>query len=385
MTQKLFYNDNFAVQFTAAVTDCVQEKDYYAIVLDRTLFYPEGGGQPCDKGTLAFDGGSAEIFFTREKNDVIYHHSYTPVAVGTEVTGTIDFDRRFDLMQQHTGEHMLSGIIHTMFGYDNVGFHLTETDMSIDFNGPLTKADIDRAVAEANRIIVANQTVTADYPDISNLEYRSKKPLEGAIRIVRAGSADICACCGVHVSTTAQVQMIAVKDFMNYKGGTRIFFGCGGRVFRDYTDKNNSCYDISHLLSCKIGEISQRVDDKIKECDNLKMQLSALKNELFAYWVNGVEAAHTGVMQQDGFSSAEVQKLCAELNKKCPVACVVSQQPDGSGKICIIAPGQDTNRLGRAVCEKLGGKGGGKPGIFQGTLAGCADAVTVIKEVLNDK
>ena len=385
MTEKLFYNDNFAADFTATVVDCVAEKDYFAIVLDKTLFYPEGGGQPCDKGVLDFDGGSAEIFFTKEKDDVICHHSYTQVAVGTRVNGTIDFARRFDLMQQHTGEHMLSGIINRMFGYSNVGFHLTENDMSIDFDGPMTKEDIDKAVAEANRIIVANQPVVADYPDVSTLEYRSKKPLEGAIRIVRAGSADICACCGVHVSSTAQVQMIAVRDFMNYKGGTRIFFGCGGRVFRDYVAKNSDCYDISHMLSCKIGEISQRVNDKIKECESLKMQLSAVKTELFSYWIDAVPQGKNGIICKDGLNSGEVQKLCIELSKKFAVSCVVSQQQDGTGKICLIAPPELSNPMGKVICEKLGGKGGGKPGIFQGTLAACEDVQNVVEGVLNDK
>ena len=385
MTEKLFYNDNFATQFTATVIDCVAEKDYFAIVLDKTLFYPEGGGQPCDKGVLTFGESTAEIFFVKEKEDIIYHHSNTEIPVGTQVNGTIDFDRRFDLMQQHTGEHMLSGIINRMFGYNNVGFHLTENDMSIDFDGPMTKEDIDKAVAEANRIIVANQPVVADYPDVSTLEYRSKKPLEGKIRIVRAGSADICACCGVHVSSTSQVQMIAVRDFMNYKGGTRIFFGCGGRVFSDYMNKNRDCYSISHMLSCKIGEVSQRVSDKIKECDILKVQLAAVKNELFSHWVDAVEADEFGFIQKDGLSSAEVQKLCLELNKKCATACVVSQQEDATGKICIVSAETDTNKFGKAVCVSLGGKGGGKPGIFQGTLAGCDNAEEVIKGIYNDK
>ena len=384
MTEKLFYNDNFAAKFTASVVDCVAEKDYFAVVLDKTLFYPEGGGQPCDKGVLRFDGGEAQIFFTKEKDDVIYHHTYTQIPAGAQVEGEIDFARRFDLMQQHTGEHMLSGTINRLFGYDNVGFHLTENDMSIDFDGPLTKEDIDKAVAEVNAAIVANQPVTAGYPDTSKLEYRSKKPLEGAIRIVRAGSADVCACCGVHVSTTAQVQMVAVRDFMNYKGGTRIFFGCGGRVFADYMNKNRDCYDISHMLSCKIGEISQRVNDKMKECDNLKFQLSAVKNEIFSYWLDTVPQGENGFIRKDNLSSAEVQRLCIELSKKCNTACVVSQQADGSGKICLISTNKDTNSLGRAICAVLGGKGGGKPGIFQGTLAGCDNAETAVKEVLND-
>ena len=189
--EKLFYNDSFATKFTAEVIDCFENKDHFAIVLDKTLFYPEGGGQPCDHGIICWADGSAEIFDVREKNGTICHYSATAIPVGTVVDGEIDFERRFDLMQQHTGEHMISGIVHSLFGYDNVGFHLSEKDMSLDFSGPLSKEDIDRVVEIANDMIVKNQPVTADYPDISKIEYRSKKALEGPVRIVTAGEADV--------------------------------------------------------------------------------------------------------------------------------------------------------------------------------------------------
>lgn len=383
-TQKLFYNDGYATQFTATVVECTPVKDYFAIVLDKTLFYPEGGGQPCDKGTLSFDSTTAQVFFVKEKEDTIYHHSYTPIPAGTVVSGEIDFDRRFDLMQQHTGEHMMSGIIHKMFGYTNVGFHLTETDMSIDFDGVLSQQDIDAVVAQANSLIVADQPVTADYPDTEKLEYRSKKPLQGAIRIVTAGEADVCACCGVHVARTSQVQMIAVKDSMNYKGGTRIFFGCGGRVFADYVKKNSYCGQISQLLSAKTDEITTRVADKIKECDSLKLQLGQAKTQLMEYWAAEIEPGQVGFVSRDNLVPNELQRLAAEINKKCTVACVYSKQADGTGKICIISQSHDTNRLGRAVCGALGGKGGGKPGIFQGTVTADGDVKAVLEGVIND-
>ena len=382
--EKLFYNDSYATTFTAEVIDCFENKDHFAIVLDKTLFYPEGGGQPCDHGVIRFGGETAEVFDVREKNGIICHYSRTAIPVGTVIEGEIDFERRFDLMQQHTGEHMISGIVHSLFGYDNVGFHLSEKDMSLDFSGPLSKEDIDRVVEIANGLIVKNQPVTADYPDISKIEYRSKKALEGPVRIVTAGDADVCACCGTHLSTTGQVQMIAVTDSMNYKGGTRIFLGCGRRVFADYMAKNTSCLDISHKLSAKVEEISDKVSDKISECENLKAELAEAKNQLFSYWAESVPAGDVGFMEKDGLSSGEIQRLCSRLNDKCPTACVVAKQADGTSKICLFSSVCDTNKVGRAICTALGGKGGGKPGIFQGTFSAEGDVLSLLKGALND-
>ena len=382
--EKLFYNDSFATTFTAEVIDCFENKDHFAIVLDKTLFYPEGGGQPCDHGVIRFGDTVAEIFDVREKNGTICHYSRTPIETGTVIEGEIDFERRFDLMQQHTGEHIVSGIVHSLFGYDNVGFHLSEKDMSLDFSGPLTKDDIDRVVDMANEIIIKNQPVTAAYPDISKIEYRSKKALEGPVRIVTAGDADVCACCGTHLETTGQVQMVAVKDSMNYKGGTRIFLGCGKRVYADYYAKNQQCLDISHALSAKTDEISQKVDDKIAECEALKIALSAAKDELFSYWSETVPAGDVGFMAKDSLSSVEIQRLCSKINEKCATACVVSKQTDGTSKICLFSAVCDTNKVGRAICTALGGKGGGKPGVFQGTFAADGDVENLLKGALND-
>ena len=378
-TEKLFYNDSFATQFNAEVADCFEHKDGYAIVLDKTLFYPEGGGQPCDRGVLNFDGGSAEIYDVREKDGVICHYSHSKIPVGTQVEGTIDFDRRFDLMQQHSGEHIVSGIVHSMFGWDNVGFHLSEKDMYLDFSGPLSREDIDAVVQKANEIILKNQPITADYPDISKIEYRSKKALQGPVRIVTAGQADVCACCGTHLKTTAQVQAVAVTDSMNYKGGTRIFLCCGGRVLADHKAKNAQCLEISHLLSAKTDEITRKVRDKMQECENLKSALADAKNQLFGYWADTVAAQEIGYLSVDNLSGGEVQRLCSKLNEKCPTACVTSAQPDGSGKICLISSVHDTNRLGKAICAQLGGKGGGKPGIFQGTYTLGGDVESILR------
>ena len=178
--------------------------------------------------------------------------------------------------------------------------------------------------------------------------------------------------------------MIAVTDSMNYKGGTRIFLGCGRRVFADYMAKNTSCLDISHKLSAKVEEITDKVNDKIAECENLKAELAEAKNQLFSYWAESVPAGDVGFMEKDGLSSGEIQRLCSKLNEKCPTACVVAKQTDGTSKICLFSSVCDTNKVGRAICTALGGKGGGKPGIFQGTFSAEGDVLSLLKGALND-
>ena len=171
---------------------------------------------------------------------------------------------------------------------------------------------------------------------------------------------------------------------MNYKGGTRIFLGCGKRVYADYYAKTAQCLDISHALSAKTDEISSKVNDKIAECESLKAALAAAKDELFSFWVKDVPAGDVGFMAKDGLSSVEIQRLCSKINEKCTTACVVAKQTDGTSKICLFSSVCDTNKVGRAICTALGGKGGGKPGIFQGTFTADGDVETLLKGALND-
>ena len=148
--------------------------------------------------------------------------------------------------------------------------------------------------------------------------------------------------------------------------------------------KNSQCLDISHALSAKTDEIHTKVGEKIAECENLKAQLADAKNELFGYWAETVPAGEVGFISRDGLSSGEIQRLCAKLNEKCTTACVVAKQTDGSSKICLISSVCDTNKVGRAICNQLGGKGGGKPGIFQGTFSTDGDVEGLLKGALND-
>ena len=219
--KKLYYTDPCLRQFTATVTGCTQTAKGWEITLDATAFYPEGGGQACDLGTL----GTVSVLDVRERGEEIIHLCDAPLTVGTTVEGKLDWQRRFDLMQQHTGEHILSGLIHRTFGYHNVGFHMGTGLMEVDFDGPITPEQLAALEAEANAIVWENRAVSCTVPApeaLTTIPYRSKKQLPWPVRIVEVPGADICACCGVHVPTTGQVGLI--KIFSSRLEGKNLFF-----------------------------------------------------------------------------------------------------------------------------------------------------------------
>lgn len=375
MTEKLFYADSFMKEFDSVVLSCTEDKKGWAVVLEKTAFYPEGGGQPADHGVLCFDGGSANVTDTREKAGVIVHYTDGEIAVGTQVHGVIDWDRRFDFMQQHTGEHMFSGVVNSMFGFNNVGFHLSEKDNVVDFDGPLTKEDIKAVMDRCNEYVWADQAVETGFPEnVKELEYRSKKELQGEIRIVRTGAADICACCGTHTATTSQAGPVVALNSQAYKGGTRISILCGKRAVEYLKNRNDDCYYISHRLSVPVENITQAVDARMEEIGQLKFALANAKRQLMALWAENAQVADdVCIMVKEDLSSGEIQSFAAMLSEKAKTAVVLSPQGEKGGKICIISTVYDTNKLGRHISAVLGGKGGGRPGTYQGNVDKAAD------------
>lgn len=369
MAHKLYYEDSFLNKFTAQVLQCIpDEKKGFAIILSQTAFYPEGGGQPCDKGCLIAGDTVFDIYDVREKEGEIFHYCKAPVPTGITVCGEIDFERRFDLMQQHTGEHILSGVIHQVFGYNNIGFHLGETEITVDFDGPLASQDIQLVMETANNYVWQNQPIKTEFPqNLQELEYRSKKELTGQVRIVSAGNADMCACCGTHTKTTAQAGPIIIANFSAYKGGTRIVMHCGKRAVKYLMQRNSDCLAISHLLSLPLEKVPQGVQARLDEIGNLKMQLAKAQAQLMEFWVAQAVVQNKIIfLEKEGLSSAQVQQLCQMASEKAPIACVLSGQSDAPAKICIISNQTNTTALGKAITAQFCGKGGGKPGLFQG-------------------
>ena len=180
--EKLYYEDPYQKTFTAQVLSCEPgKKGRYQVILDQTAFYPEGGGQPYDIGML----GGVKVLEVHEKDGHVVHETEAPLTVGGTVTGEIDWQRRYDHMQNHSGEHLFSGLLHRHYGYDNVGFHMGEDEITVDFNGPLTMEQVEALEREANEVVYANGPIRITYPtseELEKLEYRSKKELTGPVR-----------------------------------------------------------------------------------------------------------------------------------------------------------------------------------------------------------
>ena len=250
-TGQLYYEDCHQKSFTAQVLSCEETEKGYAVVLDQTAFYPEGGGQACDLGTL----GDAKVLDVREKGTVIVHLCDKPVT-GT-VTGTLDWQRRFDLMQQHAGEHIVSGIIHKTYGYHNVGFHMGSDMVTIDFDGPIPADALAQIERQANEAIWQNLDIRCYYPspeELENLTYRSKKALPWPVRIVEVPGIDRCACCGVHVAKTGEIGLVKLFTCVKFHQGVRIEMACGGRAMDILSRIYEQNRQVSQAFSAKIME-----------------------------------------------------------------------------------------------------------------------------------
>ncbi len=388
MSVKLYYQDSFMKEFTAKVISCEENKKGWKIILDKTAFYPEGGGQPADHGIIIYGEEIINVFDVHEKNEKIVHYVDAPISQNSEIKGIIDWNRRFDFMQQHTGEHIFSGVVHSMFGYNNVGFHLNEKENVVDFDGPLTESEIKNVMDRCNEVVWLNQPIVASFPNnIEELTYRSKKELHGKIRIVKAGQADVCACCGTHTNTTSQAGPIVALTQQAYKGGTRIHIVCGKRAVEYLKQRNDDCYNISHLLSVPVENIKESLSARLKEIDELKFALTQTKRQLMsAYAEKAITDGEVCVMIMDNLTSNELQKLALILSEKAKIAIAYTKLKDAKGKICIVSNDFDTNALGKFISSNLGGKGGGKPGIYQGFTEKDIDESSIIilvKKFLN--
>lgn len=280
--EKLYYEDSELREFEAEVRSCVPAADgRFLVTLSRTAFYPEGGGQPYDTGML----GNARVLEVHEKGEEILHTTDAPLTPGTTARGSIDWDRRFRHMQNHSGEHILSGLIHRRFGYDNVGFHMGSDAVTVDFNGVITAEQLLEVEAEANRLVFEDVPVLDTYPtpeELKALDYRSKKELTGKVRIVTIPGGDVCACCGTHVKTAGAIGIIKTTGMINYKGGVRITMLCGKDALEDYEKRICQVADISHLLSAKAEAVTDAVARLKEEAAQKDMTISRLYQQLFA-------------------------------------------------------------------------------------------------------
>ena len=374
MTEKLYYNDAFMKKFTAQVLSCEKGKDGWEVVLDRTAFYPEGGGQPGDQGVL----GGVAVADTHEKEGEVVHLCAGLLTVGETVTGEIDFARRFDFMQQHSGEHIVSGILCARHHCDNVGFHIGRDLVTIDFNAALTAEDAAEIEALANQYIWEDHPVEAGWPDseaLAALPYRSKKALEGPVRLVTIPDADCCACCGTHLPRTGMVGQIKLLDWQRYKGGMRLTVVCGGRALADYRIKRAQLADAGALLSVPMNSVAPAAHRLAEENAALKQALAAAENQWFEALASQVTPDQAPLVLAPGLSGESLRRLCLTLCQRTARPCAALS---AGGMGLAYAVGQadgDVRGLVKALNAALDGRGGGKPAIAMGSLR--ADFETV--------
>ncbi len=355
--------------FEADVLSCQPFGEHFAVVLNQTAFYPEGGGQPADTGVL----GDTHVLDVREKNGEILHITQGPLQAGAHVHGQIDWDRRFLLMQHHSGEHIISGVVHRLYKLDNVGFHMGKDAVTIDFNGELQPEDVQKVEDVVNKAIYQNVPVTASFPDaqtLAALDYRSKKELSGDIRIVEVQGYDLCACCGTHTKTTGEVGIVKFLSCQRYKGGVRLSLLCGRRALEDYRAKMASTNAISVMLSTKESAIVGAVEHLKDEISQLKMQLGAAQNELYALKAENIPpCAGNLALFEEGLSPDGLRRFCLKAcSKAAGVTGVFSGSEESGYQYAVASQGADVRAFGKEMNQALNGRGGGSKELIQGSV-----------------
>ena len=367
-TAKLYETDPYVQTFTATVLVCTPAGEQFAVQLDRTAFYPEGGGQPCDTGAL----GTALVTDVQEHGGVITHTVSAALPVGQTVEGRIDWARRRDHMEQHTGEHILSGTLHRLFGAENVGFHIGSPAVRMDMSVPLTAGQLAEAETQANAVIRADAPVRCWYPapeDLAKLTYRSKKEIEGQVRIVTIPGADVCACCGTHTAATGQVGQIKILTSENYKGGVRLSVVCGGRALREAQAMRSRQADIGALLSAKADQTAVAVHRVYDEYTTLKFAHFGLCSQLFDALAAQLGPDETAIRTVPGLDPDGLHRLAARLSEATTGLCAALTPSEKGTGYCIAQADGDVRALTKALNAALNGRGGGKPGICQGSCA----------------
>lgn len=367
MTQRLYEQDSFCREFTATVLSCQQQGDAYGVVLDRTAFFPEGGGQAADGGTL--DG--VEVLDVQIVGDEIVHTLAAPLAIGQTVAGKLDWDARFLRMQKHTGEHIVCGIIHRLYGYENVGFHLGSEDVTLDLDGELTREQLDEVEELANRAVTDNLAVTAAYPstdELAAMHYRSKKAIDGAVRIVTIEGLDRCACCAPHVQTTGQVGLIKLLDFIRYKGGIRIHMQCGSDALRDYRMRYAQTAAIAAALSVKQHAVTDGVERLLAQRDALSRELAAARKETLALRVDALDPdSGRALFIEQSMDGETLRDLALAASARVGGLSAAFAGDDESG-YNYAAAGGELPAFASALKERLGARGGGSAQLVQGRV-----------------
>ena len=367
-TRKLYYEDSHLTAFAATVLACENTEKGWEVVLDATAFYPEGGGQAADTGCL----NGIRVLDTRERDETVVHFCEGPLDVGTAVEGVIVWEPRFHRMQQHSGEHIVSGIVNRRDGYHNVGFHMGSDIITIDFDGVIPAEDLASIEAEANGALWQNLPVQCWYPsqqELPNVPYRTKRALPWPVRIVEVPGFDICACCGTHVKATGEIGLIKLFTMMGFRGGTRMEMSCGKSALKLLNEAYEQNRQVSQAFSAKIEETGAAARRMNEVEAALKYRIVGLEKRIFS----GISAEYAGkgnvVHFEENLDNNAVRDLADTIADSCGgIAAVFSGSEEAGYAFCLVTREGDLRQLGREMTKALNGRGGGKPLFQQGRV-----------------
>lgn len=371
--EKLFYQDTRMIDFEATVTECfADEKNKgWQVALDRTAFFPEEGGQTADKGTL----NDLNVMDVQIKDDIIYHLVAEPMEIGSIVTGYVDWNQRLDFMQQHSAEHILSGLLYKHYGFHNTGFHLSVNEVTMDFDGQLTWEQLRQIETQANEIVWRDLPVYAYFPtkeELENMEYRSKIEIEGDVRIVEIVGVDTCACCAPHVSFTGEIGVIKIASAMNHRGGMRLTLLCGNRALKDYSFRQDTFSVLTSMLSAKPEKIIEAVKRLQDEAGSLKNTANQLANQLMELKLAALpspENAENALLFVELSNMVAVRNTVNDLTTRYQGYCAIFSGNDTDGYNYIVGSSSfDCREIATLLREQFGAKGGGTAPMVQGSV-----------------
>lgn len=366
-TIKLYENDSYIKDFSASVVSCDKTDGGFLVVLDKTAFFPEGGGQDADKGEI----NGIEVLDVQIKNDIIYHKLEKAFEIGSTVDCKIDWDTRFSRMQNHTGEHIVSGVIHRTFGYNNVGFHMNDSLVTFDVDGPLTDEDIKLVEKKANEAIYANNSIKAIYPtpeELPDYDYRSKLDITEGVRLIEIENTDLCACCAPHVARTGEVGIIKIVSCIPYKKGARIEMLCGALALNDYMNLHNANKQIMNMLSAKRFETPLAVERIQTELSNARAENKKLSGELAMLKMEKHIRDNKVCVFIDGASYDELRNCSNTLIEEYEF-CYLFSNADENNYIYVVSSKENSVReLVQELNKTFNGKGGGRDTYAQGKI-----------------
>ncbi len=390
-TKELYYTDAYMAEFKAKVISCDKGRDgNFFVILDQTAFFPEQGGQSSDIGKISYKDRTLNVLHTSIEEGIITHVTDAEIPVGEEVFGAIDYGHRFSNMQQHTGEHIFSGIVHSKFGYENVGFHLSDSEVTMDYNGPVSEADIAEIELLVNRAIWENVPVRCEIPseeELSGITYRSKKELSGNIRIVTVEGYDVCACCAPHVKRTGEIGILKVVKCQSYKGGVRVSILCGERALQYLNEQQRIVNDLVGLLTTGSDKITDSVKRMSDDIYYLKGEVNSLTSRLLDIEIGNIDDDNEDVflIKEPGIDGNVMREGANKLAARHRGYCGVFAGSDTQGYKYVIVSGgnkKDATIIQNLLNESFGARGGGKSAMVQGSIqkAAIADVLKALKD-----